>query len=82
MPTIFRASLNCSGQLCRNVGQEVFSPALLIFLVHRETHPSEPDRRLGLSQRPETLQRIAQYLGILSWEREGSTGKISELFVE
>lgn len=54
MPAIHRACLNCSGQLCRNVGQEVFIPALLIFLVDREAHPSEPDRRPGLSQRPET----------------------------
>lgn len=54
MPTIFRAGLGCSGQLCGNVGQEVFSPALFMLLVHTQAHPSEPDRRLGLSQRPET----------------------------
>lgn len=53
MPTTLRSSLNCSGQLCWNVGQEVFSPALLIFLVHRKAHPSGPDRRLGPSERPE-----------------------------
>lgn len=79
MPTIFRASLNCSGQLCRNVGQEVFSPALLIFLVHKEAHPSEPDRRLGLSQRPETAP---EYPWNTELRKGGSTGEISELFGE
>lgn len=54
MPTIFWASLDGSGQLCGNIGQEVFSPALFIFLVHRQAHPSEPDRSLCWNQRPET----------------------------